>query len=95
MNGNRQTGITTQQMREAPRNAAYIWPNHHFDYPKGLARFIGREDLRFFSASGLTVERAVRDRVQSYVIDHAAEPEDRVYEAMRFIDRYHPHEKAE
>jgi len=41
----RQTGRTTEQMREAPRHAVYVWCNRHTDYPVELMRRLGRTDL--------------------------------------------------
>jgi hypothetical protein len=42
----RGTGRTTKQMRDAPQGAIFVWCNGHTDYPRALARHLGREDLR-------------------------------------------------
>lgn len=49
----RGTGRTTRQMRGAPHGAAFIWCNDHLFYPRSLARWLGRDDLRIFGPSAL------------------------------------------
>ncbi len=42
----RRTGRTTQQLREAPPGAIYLWPVHlSLSYVKDLAQALGRGDL--------------------------------------------------
>jgi hypothetical protein len=47
--GGRQSGKTTRAMLDAPRDAVFVWCNHHLDYPKRLAHHLGREDLKIVS----------------------------------------------
>lgn len=47
----RRDGTTTLQMKTAPVGAVFVWPNSHLEYPKGLARSLGRDDLRIESPS--------------------------------------------
>ena len=66
----RQTGRTTRQMKAAPNESTYIWCNQHTDYPKRLARSLGRLDLRIVGPGELMADR-VRGRREKVVIDHA------------------------
>lgn len=76
---NRQTGRTTKQMERAANGAVFVWINDSLDYPKALARKIGRADLEIIPASRLTrdfvSQRCIIGRLEpvSIVIDHHAE----------------------
>jgi hypothetical protein len=75
----RQTGKTTRQMRAAPKGAVFIWCNAQLDYPRILAKRIGREDLRIKSPTWL--ERAYLGHEYLFiVVDHAARLTGRQYE---------------
>lgn len=71
MTERRGIGITSAQMRAAPANARYIWCNEKLDYPRRLARFIGRTDLLILGPSALECPDA-RLRQLFIVVDHAA-----------------------
>lgn len=43
---NSKRGVTTRQMKEAPTDSIYVWSGSKISYPKELAKFLGREDLR-------------------------------------------------
>lgn len=45
----RRTGLTTEQIKAAPHGAVFVWCNRHLDYPRRLARQLGRADLRIES----------------------------------------------
>ena len=45
----RGTGKTTEQIKNAPKNAVFVWCNSHLDYPKDLAIFLERPDLKIVS----------------------------------------------
>lgn len=68
--GERGTGITTQQLREAPEGAVFVWCNHHISYPRDLAAKLGRRDLRIEPSSFFEGDRwrGLRGPV---VVDHA------------------------
>lgn len=66
----RGTGQTTKQMREAPRDAIYVWVNSYLDYPRSLARFLGREDLKIVSPGWLCPQSIFGGR-HKIVLDHA------------------------
>lgn len=53
----RGSGKTTRAMLAAPKDAVFIWVNHHLDYPKRLAKYLGREDLQIVSPNWLSDKR--------------------------------------
>ena len=67
----RQTGLTTQQMRDAPKRAVFVWHNNRLEYPQALARKIGRDDLNIVSPYWLSSE-CIGKKFTGVVIDHAA-----------------------
>lgn len=67
----RQSGLTTAQMREAPHGAIFVWVNGNLSYPRHLARSLGREDLQIVPLSWLQ-ERNARTPTTGVVLDHAA-----------------------
>ena len=92
----RQTGRTTQQIREAPYGAYYVVHGaHEIRYTKQLARQIGRDDLKFISLGmiGKGMFRGVR--IPGLTLDHhAAElmrPTDweHYYEALCSVEPQH------
>jgi len=68
----RQAGRTSEQMRSAPRGATYVWVNDELTYPRDLARFLRRTDLRIVSPLALTDGRLLGLHVDQLVVDHAA-----------------------
>jgi len=64
-------GFTKRQMEEAPKDAVYVWCNHCLDYPKHLARFIKREDLKIVPPDWITNERWQGQTLTGLVVDHA------------------------
>ena len=71
----RGTGRTTRQMENAPNEAIFIWCNQHLDYPKRLARELGREDLQIYSPGVLSdAHRFAGMEISGVVIDHAMPP---------------------
>lgn len=51
----RRTGLTTHattnQIKNAPQNALYVWPSGNFNYVSALARHLGRTDLQIVSSN--------------------------------------------
>ena len=70
--GDRQSGRTTRAMQELPRDAVFVWVNQHLDYPKQLARKLGREDLRIVSPQWLEDRRWIGLDLSALELDHAA-----------------------
>lgn len=82
---NRQTGRTTQQMKDAPVGAVYVWCNSKTTYPRELARAIGRDDLNVVPLLWLD-GRNVRGRTFNGVtVDHAAHCDADAYEALDYL----------
>ena len=55
--GGRGSGRTTRAMLAAPKGAYYIWCGGSLDYPRELARKLGREDLKIVGPDWLTARR--------------------------------------
>lgn len=66
------SGITTQQMRNAPIGSLYIWCNGILDYPRKLAEEIGRGDLDFRSPGWMSRGAWYGREYSGVVLDHAA-----------------------
>lgn len=72
----RQAGHTSHQMRTAPKKALYVWCTGAVTYPKELARFLGREDLRVVPSTYMVLDHRLQDEMRRhgakhYVVDHA------------------------
>lgn len=68
---NANVGVTTRQMREAPKGAIYIWPNSELGYPKRLAEVIGRKDDLYIVSIFNLDPQAVYGQDRKFVLDHA------------------------
>jgi hypothetical protein len=73
------TGQTTKQLRDAPPWSIFIWCNSTtVDYPRTLARRMGRDDLRVEPLSVLDEpHRLSGHSVPALILDHAAHLNDR------------------
>lgn len=80
----RGSGNTAKQLTDAPQGAAFIWCTPDLSYPKALARFLDREDLRIYSPGILSDggRRLMGCRFPAIVLDHAARLEPREREAL-------------
>lgn len=80
----RQTGATTEQMKNAPAGAVFVWCDEVTFYPTQLARFLGRTDLRVVPKSWLrlSVMAGYEGRV---VVDHALAPSPENYVALHHL----------
>jgi hypothetical protein len=67
----RQTGQTTTQLRNAPAGATFVWPVDSTYYPRALARYVGRRDLRIVGPSALTDGRCQGLTPERLILDHA------------------------
>jgi len=72
-------------MEAAPKNALFIWCNKHTEYPKQLARKLGREDLRIFSPGFLAEGRWRGMTFTGIVTDHAFIPSHEQYGALKIM----------
>jgi hypothetical protein len=68
----RQTGRTTNQMKEAPEGAIFIWVNAVLSYPKSLSKSLGREDLIIYSSKDLIYNNGKLNSInRPIILDHA------------------------
>jgi hypothetical protein len=67
----RGTGRTSDLLRAAPREAVFVWCNDRLEYPKQLARAVGRSDLMVVAPSWLQ-HGLIGRRGKCVVVDHAA-----------------------
>ncbi len=91
----RQSGRTTEQMREAPKDAMYVWGSGSpRRYATELARSIGRRDLRIVSPDWLIGDQWL-GTVRAVVVDHAARLNGRQWAAIGYIRmRYCAHPES-
>ena len=69
----RGTGRTTTQIKNALIGAVYIWPVYaSINYPKEIARRLGRDDLRVVPLSWLHTDGYLKIEYSEIVLDHAA-----------------------
>jgi len=68
----RQTGRTTRQIQAAPKRSVFVWCNGLIDYPRSLARRLGREDLEIVTPAWLEGHAWQGRWLSGVVIDHAA-----------------------
>ena len=67
----RRSGRTTNQIKEAPEWAIYVWPVQlSISHPKQIAKKLGRTDIKIVSLSWLKVSN-VRGQSSKVILDHA------------------------
>jgi hypothetical protein len=69
-------------MESAPNGAVFIWCNGHTNYPKMLARKIGRDDLRIEAPSWLE-DRWIGLELTGLIVDHAARLSARQWDGLQ------------
>lgn len=69
-NNGRGSGRTKKQMLLAPKNAIFVWQNRRLHYPKSLAYFLGRRDLKIVSQEWLGSYRSRGVDLSRIVFDH-------------------------
>ena len=85
----RGSGMTTEQMKNAPQNAVFVWCNNVLHYPKSLARDLGRDDLEIVPPHWLDDgERARGRRDLDVVYDHSFRGKGRRQFAGMEVVRY-------
>lgn len=84
----RGSGKTTELMKAAPIGAIYIWVNSHLDYPRQLAKLIGREDLQIESPSYLEGTRYYGLCLSGLLLDHAVDLTDAQWEGYGHVKDY-------
>jgi hypothetical protein len=78
----RQTGITTKQMQNAPKGAVYVWCNSVLGYPRDLAKKIERTDLEIVSPHWLTDQRWRGRSLTGLELDHTCRLDEREYQSF-------------
>ena len=68
----RQSGLTTKQMQDAPRGSLFVWCNGLLGYPRRLAQELGRDDLRIVAPHDLCGQRLAGLEFPAAILDHAA-----------------------
>lgn len=66
----RNLGKTTKQLIDAPKNSIYVWVNGKVDYPKRLAAYLGRDDIKIVPQSFIG-DQKLRGINNPIVLDHA------------------------
>ena len=77
MGNGRCCGLTTAQIKRAPLGAVFVWLNGDMTYPKNLAHFLGRDDLRIVTLSQVRAGALRGLRLSGLEVDHAARPDER------------------
>ncbi len=80
----RQTGRTTEQMRNAPHGATFVW-SFRPGYARDLARRLGRGDLRIVMPDALTDGRCLGIDPEKLILDHDARLNAEESAAYRFL----------
>lgn len=80
----RGSGATTQQMKDAPMGAFFVWVNHHTGYAVDLAHSLGRSDLQVVPPSWLT-SYSSRGAAKPVVVDHAVRLTDEQWHAFNLL----------
>jgi hypothetical protein len=65
-------GRTSRQLQDAPQGALFVWCNERISYPKGLARFLKREDIEVLPLSALSFVGMCNRCPSVVIVDHAA-----------------------
>ncbi len=65
------SGRTSKQMLEAPQNSYYVWGSRCLDYPRKLAKHLGRSDLRIVGKKWLSYSTQPDDFMSHTIMDHA------------------------
>jgi hypothetical protein len=81
----RGTGRTTQQMKEAPPSAVFVWCNGAISYPQALAKSLGRDDLVIRPRSWLRLINVIGRPRFRVVVDHATHFDHDAREALDYL----------
>lgn len=76
-------GTTSKQMKEAPKNAVYVWLHHDLSYPIMLSRKLEREDLKIVSHYWLSDHKYKGMDLTGVILDHAYIPDLATYKNFK------------
>ena len=82
----RQTGRTANQMLSAPKGSLFIWCREDTSYPKHLAYYLGRSDLKIVSPGHLEGHSLRGLRVPAVIVDHATIFNDNQLEGFDYLN---------
>lgn len=84
----RGTGQTTEQLRNAPHGAIFVWCNDSLSYPRQLAAKLKRGDLRIVGYSFFDDKYSWRGITASaIVLDHAGFMKESIVRAAPYVVR--------
>jgi len=69
----RNTGRTSAQMKAAPEGSVFVWCNHDLHYPRELAMFVGRTDLKVVPLGWLENGAGRGRNFTGITVDYAAQ----------------------
>lgn len=81
----RGSGNTKRQMLASPERSVFVWVNGAVDYPKRLARSLGRDDLEIVSPEWINSDSWRGRDFPAIILDHAARLHNREYDMLRLI----------
>ena len=79
----RGSGSTTNQIKNAPIGAVFVWVNGDLTYPRRLAESLGRADIRMFSPRTVGNGALRGLRVPAVIVDHAADLTERQWSEVK------------
>ena len=88
MDGDRQIGATTSQMRTAAQGALFVWCNHDLSYPRRLARDLRRDDLKIVSPQSLEGDMLRGMEPPEIILDHALRLTEGQWEGLARLRLY-------
>lgn len=83
--GGRGSGRTARQMLSLPKGGYFLWLNGFVQYPKDLAKHLGREDIKIVTPYFLETNDYLQLQIPALRVDHAFSPTPRQYEALERI----------
>ena len=87
--GGRQSGRTTKQMLDAPKNALFVWCSLDTRYAKHLANQLGRSDLEIVGRNVFSnIDKIRGKRFSGIILDHAIDLPSWEYEDYLLIKSY-------
>lgn len=78
----RQTGITTDQIQNAPQLSVFVWVNADLHYPRGIQRLVDRMDVLIVSPHWLSSDAWHGLRYSDIILDHALELNSKQWESL-------------
>ena len=74
-----QIGRTTNQLKQLPLNAVFVWRDSNLSYPQALAKRINRLDIEIVSPFWVTEFKYVGRELTGFSIDHSINSCNKIY----------------